>query len=63
MLSTTCKLKWVNEFQHEFLSHLIICFTLGITLGELMARSAAHPGRQGLAGYRQIGNHRYYSNV
>jgi hypothetical protein len=37
MISTTCRLKWVNEFQHEFLSQLIVQFTLGITLGELMA--------------------------
>ena len=31
MLSTTCSLKWLNELQHEILSQLIICFTLGIT--------------------------------
>ena len=34
MISTTCSLKWVNELQHEILSQLIICFTLGITLAE-----------------------------
>ena len=28
----TCKLKWVNELQHEILSQRIIRFTLGITL-------------------------------